>query len=74
MWLNGLQLLIVSHHLANFRGLRPCSSIDTASKIFYVTLKDHVIKGSGDFIEGNSSLYIPTLPKLKVIAIVLMDI
>ena len=38
-----------------------------------MTLQDHVIKGSGDFMEGKSSLYIPTLPKLIVIDIALMD-
>ena len=38
-----------------------------------MTLQNHAIKGSGDFMEGNSSLYIPTLPKLIAIDIVLMD-
>ena len=57
-----------------FSGHRPCSRSDVAAKIVYVTLKHHVIKGSGDFKEGNSSLYIPTLPKLRAIDIVLMDI
>ena len=33
-----------------------------------------MIKGSGDFMEGNSSLYIPTVPKLTAIDIVLMEI
>ena len=37
-----------------------------------MTLQDHVIKVSGDFMEGNSTLYIPTQPKLIVIDIVLM--
>ena len=40
----------------------------------YVNLQDHAIKGSGDFREGNSSLYIPTLPKLIAIDILLMDV
>ena len=39
-----------------------------------MTLQDHLIKGSGDFMEQNSSLYIPTLPKLIAIDIVLVDI
>ena len=34
--------------------------IDTAAKMFYVTKQYHVIKASSDFMEGNSSLYIPT--------------
>ena len=44
------------------------------AKNFYVVLQDHVIKGSGNFMEGNSWLYIPSLPKLIAIDIVLMDI
>ena len=40
----------------------------------YVTLQDHMIKGSSEFKEGNSSLYILPLPKLRVIDIVLMNI
>ena len=37
--------------------------------------KDHVIKGSGDFMEENiSSLFIPTLSKFIAISIVLMEI
>ena len=70
-----LKFLTVSHHhLAKFSSHKPCSSSDTAAKIFYVTLQDHVIKESGNFVEGNSSLYIPTLPTLIAIDIVLMDI
>ena len=72
--LNGLKFLILSHHFVKFSGHRPCASGDTSAKIFYVTLQDHVIKGSGDFMEGNSLLHIPTLPKLIAIDIVLMDI
>ena len=74
VWRNGLQFLIKSHHFAKFRGHRPCGSSDTAAKIFYVTLQDYMIKGSADFMEGNSSLYIPTQPILMVIDIVLMNI
>ena len=39
-----------------------------------MTLQDHGIKGSGDFMEEDSLLYIPTLPKLIAINFVLMDI
>ena len=49
-------------------------SRDTAAKIVYVTLQDIENKGSADFMEENSSLYIPNLPKLITIDIVLMDI
>ena len=72
--LNGLKFLIVSHHFAKFNGHRSFGSSDTAAKILYLTLQDHVIKVSGDFIEGNFSLHIPTPPKLIAINIVLMDI
>ena len=41
-----LKFLIVSHHYVKFSGYRPCGSSDTAAKIFYVTLQDHVIEGS----------------------------
>ena len=37
-----------------------------------MNLQDHVIKGSGDLMEGNSLLYIPSLPKLVAIDAVLM--
>ena len=74
MRLNGLKILIVSHHLAKCSGHGLCSSSsNTGAKIFYVALKEHVVKGSGDFIEGNSSMYISTLLKLIAIDIVLMD-
>ena len=39
-----------------------------------MTLQDHVIKGSGDFMETDSTLYIPILPKLTAIYIVLLDV
>ena len=54
-------------------GHRPCGSGDKAAKIYYMTLQDHVIKGSGDFMDVNSQLYVPNLPKLIAIDIVLMD-
>ena len=73
-WINGLKFLIVSHHFAKLCGHRPCRSSDTAAKIVYMTLQDHVIKGSSDFMEGNSPMYIPTLWNLTAIDIVLMDI
>ena len=43
-WINGLKLLIVSHHFAKLCGHRRCRSSDTAAKIVYMTLQDHVIK------------------------------
>ena len=55
-----------------FSGPRPCSSSDTAAKIVYMALQDHVIKRSGDFMNRNSLFYIPTLPVLIAIDIVLV--
>ena len=72
--LNGLKFLIIRHHFVKFCSHRPCGGSDTAAKIFILTLQDHGIKESGDFMEENSLLYIPTLPKLIAINIVLMDI
>ena len=74
VWLNGLNFFLVSHSFANFSGHGLCGSSDTTAKIAYVTLKDHLIKVSGDFIEGSSSLYIPTMPWLIARDIVLMGI
>ena len=72
-WQNGFKFLIVSHHYAKFIDHRPCGSSDIAAKIFYVTLQDYMIKGSGDFMKRNSLMYIHTLPKLTAIDFVLMD-
>ena len=71
--INGVPFRFISYHTAKFSGHRPCSSRDTAAKRFCVTLQDHVVKGSGGFLEGNSSLYIPALPKLVAIDIMLMN-
>ena len=39
-----------------------------------MTLQDHVVKGSDEFMEGYSLLYIPNLPKWIAIDIALIDI
>ena len=44
-----------------------CGSSDTATKIVYVILQGYVIEESGDFMEGKSSFYIPTLSKLIIL-------
>ena len=65
-----MKLLTVSHHSAKFCGLTSCGNSDTsdtAAKIVYVTLQDHIIKESGDFMKGKPSLYVPTLPKLHCV-------
>ena len=55
---------MVSQLFAKFSDCISCGSSDIVAKLFYVTLPWKVIKGSGDFTKGKSSLYIPTLPKL----------
>ena len=72
-WFNGLKFLIVSHYFAKFSGHRSSGSSDIAAKIFYVTLQEQGIKGSGDFMEESSSLYLLTQPKLIAINNVLMN-
>ena len=42
--------------------------------MFHVTLQDHVIKGLDEFMKIKSSLYIPTLPSLVAIGIVVVGI
>ena len=68
---NGLNFLILCHHFAIFCGHRPCGSSDIVSKVVYMTLQGHVVKGSGNLMKRNSSLYIPTLASLMAIDIVL---
>ena len=65
---------MASHHFSQFSGYTPCGSNDTAAKTLYVTLQDHMIKGTGDFMKVKSSLHIPTLEKLIALDIVLMNI
>ena len=68
-----MKLRLAIHYPAKFLGYIPCDCSDTAAKIVYMTLQDHAIKGSGYFMEGNSSLYVLSLPKLIAIDIVLMN-
>ena len=52
--------LIVNYHFPKYSSHKSCVSSDTEAKIFYVTLQNHVIKGSGDFMEGDFMLFIYT--------------
>ena len=61
----------LSHHFAKFSGHRPYGSSDVVTKMFYVTLEDHVVNVSGDFMQAKSLLHILTLPKLTAIDIAL---
>lgn len=64
MWLDALKVLIVNYHFLKLSGDRPCRSSNAAAKTVYVTLQEHVIKGSVDLMEQNSSMYILTQVKL----------
>ena len=64
----------MSHHFAKYSGHNSCDSSDRAVNIFLLTFQDHLIKGSGDFMEESSSLYIPILPTFVATNIVLIDI
>ena len=44
-----------SQHLAKFGGHRHCRGVDIMILVCYVTLQDHVIKGSCDFMARNPS-------------------
>ena len=63
----------LTHYLAKFVCHRPRGSRDITGLIFDVTLLGQAIKGSCDFMEGGSSLYIPTLASLVAISIVVVD-
>ena len=46
---------MVCHRLAKFRGHRYCSSSDITFLVYDVVYQDHVIKGSGEYINMNTS-------------------
>ena len=57
-----------------YNGYRSCGSRDVTYLICQVTLQVHVIKELCEFMEGNSSLYIPILSSLVATGIVVVDI
>ena len=50
----------VSHQFTKFGGHRPFGSTDITDLIFQVTLHYHMSKGPCNFMEGSSSLHIPS--------------
>ena len=67
---------MVSHHLAMFDG-HWCKCIYTILIILinitcHVTLRNHVIERSSNFMSGNSSRNITTFPSLVAVAIVVV--
>ena len=55
----GWKSLTVSHHLVMFSSYWSSANVDIMYLICQVTLQDHMIEGSFDFISGCSSLYVP---------------
>ena len=55
-------------------GHRPCGSTDITYLTCHMTLQDHVISGSIDFMEEGSLLYVTNLPSLVAVALVVMEI
>ena len=62
----------MSHHLAMFGGHWFSASEDINS--CHVTLVNHVIEGSSNFMDGSSSWYVTTLPSLEDLDFVVVDI
>ena len=58
---------MVTHHLVKFNDIMSCGSRDMTYLIYHVTLQDHVIKGSSDFMEKSSSWSVTTLSGLVAI-------
>ena len=62
----------MSHHLAMFGGHWFSASGDINS--WHVTLVNHEIEGSSNFMNGSSSWYVTTLPSLEDLDFVVVDI
>ena len=63
-----------SHHFVIFGGHWFSTSSEKKYLISHVTLLNHVIEGSCDFISGSSSLYFNTLPSLVAVGIAVVGI
>ena len=65
---------IITHHLSKFNCQRSFSDKDITYITCHVVLQDPMIKRLFDFIEESSSLYRTTLPSLKAVVIVVVEI
>ena len=66
-----------SHNKATFTtfsGHRPCCKRHIADLLFHATLQNHVINRPCGFMKARSSFYIPSLPSLVAISIMLVEI
>ena len=60
------------HVFKEFGDYRFCCSRDITGLIFHLILREHVIKGLCEFMEGSFTLSITTLPSLMATGIVAM--
>ena len=67
LWLYRRKLFIVQNQHAKFGSHSHYVNGDIAYLLCHVNLQDHMIKGSSDFMEGGSSLYVTTLLDLVAI-------
>ena len=70
----GSKLLTVSHHLTKFGGHWSIEIADMKYLICHVTSQNYLTKGSSDFMSESSSWYASTLPSLKAIGTVVVEI
>ena len=56
--------LTLSHHLAQLGAHWSSVSRDIKYLLCHVTLQNHVIEGSFNFMSGSSSMNVTTLPKV----------
>ena len=64
----------MNHHIAMFGSHWSIAIADITYVICHMTLQDHVIWGSFDFVGGSSLLNATTLPHLVAIGIALVQI
>ena len=65
---------MMSYHPAKFGGRSHSGSGVIRKLVCHMILKDHVVKGSCDFMGGNHSWSVTTLQSLVTIGIVLVEI
>ena len=65
---------MVSHHLVMFGGYCSIAIGYIKYLICHVTLQNYLIEGSSNFMSGNSSWYVTTLPSLVSIGILVLEI
>ena len=62
--------LTLSPHCAKFDDYRPCGNGDVTFLFCLVTSRDHMIKGTCDFLNGSSSTKVATVPSLMLAGLI----